>query len=134
MPEVFTILVDGGCPVCRHESRVLSWLDRGRGRLRVVDIASPGYDPGEIGCTLDEVMGEIHGIGAGGEIVRGMEVFRRAYAAVGLGWVLAPTRWPVIRPIADAAYRGFARNRVRLFGGGCGGGGCGVDAPAARGA
>ena len=46
--------------------------------------------------------------------MRGLEVFRRAYDAVGLGFVLAPTAWPVLRPIADATYRWFARNRVRL--------------------
>jgi predicted DCC family thiol-disulfide oxidoreductase YuxK len=51
-----------------------------------------------------------------GSLVRGMEVFRRAYDAVGLGWLLAPTRWPILRSIFDAGYSWFARNRLRLTG------------------
>jgi len=61
-------------------------------------------------------MARIHGVLSDGSVVEGMEVFRRAYAAVDLGWLLAPTRWPIIRPLADAAYRWFARNRLRLTG------------------
>jgi predicted DCC family thiol-disulfide oxidoreductase YuxK len=51
-----------------------------------------------------------------GTVIEGMEVFRRAYAAVGLGWVLAPSRWPILGRGFDAAYRWFARNRLRLTG------------------
>ncbi len=45
-----------------------------------------------------------------------MEVFRRAYGAVGLGWLPAPSRWPGLRQLFDAAYRVFARNRLRWTG------------------
>jgi len=60
-------------------------------------------------------------------------VFRRAYAAVGFGWLVAPTRWPLVRPLADAAYRWFARNRLRLTGRGevCSADRCTVHAPGA---
>ena len=51
-----------------------------------------------------------------GSLVEGLEVFRRAYAAVGLGWLLAPTRWPLVRDVAEAGYRLFARNRLRSTG------------------
>jgi predicted DCC family thiol-disulfide oxidoreductase YuxK len=68
-----------------------------------------------------------------GTLVEGVEVFRRAYAAVGLGWLVAPTRWPLLRPLADAAYRWFARNRLRLTGRGevCNADRCAVHAPGA---
>jgi len=49
-------------------------------------------------------------------VIEGMEVFRRAYAAVGLGWLLAPSGWPGVGRLFDAAYRWFARNRLRLTG------------------
>ncbi len=127
----FTILIDGGCPVCRHESRMMKRLDRGRGRLRIVDIASPGFDPGAYDRSMDQLMGEIHGVTADGSLVTGMDVFRRAYRAVGLGWLLAPTGWPMLRPVFDGLYRVFARNRVRWFGGGCADGACRVE-PATR--
>ena len=48
--------------------------------------------------------------------VEGVEVFRRAYAAIDRGWMLGWTRWaPIVRPV-DVAYRWFARNRLRLTG------------------
>ena len=104
-------------------------LDRGRGRLRIVDIAAEGFDAGAYGLTQDGVMGSIHGVTAGGEVVTGMEVFRRAYGAVGWGWLWAPTGWPLLRPMFDVLYRWFARNRLRLTGRGgeCAGGRCGVS-------
>ena len=112
----FRVLFDGGCPLCRHEAALLRRLDRRRGRLVLEDIAAPGFDPARYGASIDQVMGEIYGVLPDGRLVTGMEVFRRAYAAVGLPWLLAPTRWPGVKGIADAAYAWFARNRLRLTG------------------
>lgn len=82
----------------------------------MVDIAAAGFDPSRYGATMGEVMGTIHGVTPEGRVITGMEVFRRAYAAVGWGWLLAPTGWPVLRPVFDAAYRFFARHRLGLTG------------------
>ncbi|MEM9167747.1 MAG: DUF393 domain-containing protein [Planctomycetota bacterium] len=112
----FTILIDGDCPLCKKEAAMLSRLDRGRGGLELVDIAADGFEPSEYGRTMDDLMGSIHGRTSDGTIVTGVEVFRRAYAAVGLGWLLGWTRWPIARPIADAVYRFFAKHRLRLTG------------------
>jgi predicted DCC family thiol-disulfide oxidoreductase YuxK len=79
-----------------------------------VDIADPSFDPSVYGRSLEQLMGTIHGVGPDGVLVSGVEVFRRAYAAVGLGWLLAPTGWPVLRPLFDLAYRAFARVRPML--------------------
>lgn len=110
----FTILIDGSCALCRRESAFLRRLDRGRGRLRIVDIASPDFDPTQLGTTMAAVMGQIHGVAPDGTLVRGMEVFRRAYAAVGRRWLLSWTAWPIARPIVDRLYLWFARHRVRI--------------------
>ena len=109
-------MIDEECPLCRHEGRLLAWLDRGRGRLAQINIAAPDFEPERYGVELETVMGEIHGVTASGELVTGMEVFRRAYRAVGLGWLWAPTKWPGLRFLFDAGYRWFARNRLRLTG------------------
>jgi predicted DCC family thiol-disulfide oxidoreductase YuxK len=61
-------------------------------------------------------MGSIHGVKPDGSLVTGMEVFRRAYAAVGWGWLWSPTGWPVLKPVFDAAYRWFAKRRLALTG------------------
>lgn len=110
------VLYDGECPLCAREIRALRRLDRGRGRIDLEDIAAEGFDAGRYGLTHQQVMDRIHGVLPDGRVVEGMEVFRRAYGAVGLGWLLAPTRWPGLRQLADAAYRTFARNRLRWTG------------------
>lgn len=110
----FRILVDGECPICRREGEMLRWLDGGRGRIVIEDITRPEFDPGRYGLTQDEVMREIHGITWDGRILRGMEVFRKAYDLLGFGLLVAPTGWPFIRPFTDLAYRWFSRNRRRL--------------------
>lgn len=108
------LLLDGACPLCRREGAFLRRLDRGRGRLVVEDISAPGCDPGRYGLTRADALARIHGVLPDGTVLSGMEVFRRAYAAVGLGWLLAPTGWPLLRPVFDQLYAWFARNRPRL--------------------
>ena len=110
------VLFDGACPICRWEAAIWQRLDRGRGRVALVNIASVGFQAAEHGISCAQAMAEIHGILPSGAVVRGMAVFRRAYAAVGLGWLLAPTAWPLLRPCFDRAYRWFARNRLLLTG------------------
>jgi predicted DCC family thiol-disulfide oxidoreductase YuxK len=112
----FRVLYDGECPLCAREISMLRRLDAGRGRLDLEDIAAPAFDPARYGTTLHALMARIHGVLPDGTLIEGVEVFRRAYAAVGLGWLVAPTRWPLLRPLTDAAYRWFARNRLRLTG------------------
>lgn len=114
-PE-FTILIDGDCPLCKVEADLLRKLDRGRGRLDLIDIADPRFDAGRFGTTFEAVMGHIHGVLPDGSLVTGMEVFRRAYAAVGLGWTFHWTGWPVFRWLSDRAYGFFARYRLAITG------------------
>ncbi len=114
-PE-FTILIDNACPLCRREGKMLMRLDRGRGRLALLDISAPDFNPARFGRSMDQVMAEIHGVRADGSIVTGMEVFRLAWKALGHGWLMAPTAWPVLRPLFDLAYAWFARNRLKLTG------------------
>jgi predicted DCC family thiol-disulfide oxidoreductase YuxK len=114
-PEI-TFLHDGDCPLCAREVAMLRRLDKGRGRLAFDDIAAPGFDASRYDTTQHTLMARIHGVLPDGSLIEGVEVFRRAYAAVGLGWLIAPTRWPLLRPLADAAYRWFARYRLRLTG------------------
>ena len=109
----FKLLYDGHCPMCRRE---VQWLQRRNrdGHLAFEDISAPGFDPSRYGITHEEVMGFMHGVFPDGRIVRKVEVFRQAYRAVGLGWLLAPTGWPVLRWISDWSYGMFARHRVSI--------------------
>jgi len=110
------LLIDGDCPLCRREAAVIRRLDRGRGRIDLVNIADPAFDPGALGLTTEAVNARMHAVLPGGQVVTGMEAFRRVYSALGRGWLLAPTGWPILRPIFDRLYTCFARNRHRLTG------------------
>jgi predicted DCC family thiol-disulfide oxidoreductase YuxK len=115
-PWQIKVLYDGECPLCTREIRFLERRDRGQGRVQFEDIAAPSFDPAVYGLDAQQVMARIHGVLPDGQVVEGVEVFRRLYAGVGLGWLVAPTRWPILRNLADLAYRIFARNRLRWTG------------------
>ena len=113
----FEVFYDGDCPLCIKEIRMLQWMDRKNSRIAFTDIADPAFNAEEVtGKSHDELMAEIYGRLPSGELVTGMEVFRQLYGAVGLGFLFAPTAWPVIAPAFDMAYQLFAKNRLRLTG------------------
>lgn len=117
---------DGACPLCAREVRLLQRLDR-RAVLRFSDIAAPGFDAAAVGVPWQDLMDRIHARLPDGTVVTGVEVFRRLYAAVGWGWLVAPTRLPGVSHLLDLAYRVFARNRLRLTGR-CADAGCAAHA------
>lgn len=112
-------LYDGECAICRFDVAHLRRHDR-HGRLRFIDISGADFDPTPYGRSKAELLARITARRADGRIVEGPEVFRLALAANGLGWLVAPTRWPGLACITEASYRCFARHRVQLsrrFGG-----------------
>lgn len=110
------VFYDGECPLCRREISFLRQRDQGRGRIRFTDIADPAFRVVDDGITLDTLMAEIHGRLPDGEWVRGVEVFRRLYAAIGFGPVVLVTRLPGVSHFLGWAYQVFARNRLRWTG------------------
>jgi predicted DCC family thiol-disulfide oxidoreductase YuxK len=124
----FKLLYDGECPFCRREIHWLQRHDRD-GHLAFEDVTAPEFDPARYGTTREELLRVMHGVFPDGRIVSKFEVFRHAYRAVGLGWVVAPTGWPLLRWLFDLLYLQFARHRVRLgriFGRSCASGSCRV--------
>jgi len=122
----FKLLYDGDCPLCQREARFLQKRNR-QGWLAFEDIATPDFNAAVYGKSQAELMGVIHGVFPDGRMVKKVEVFREAYRAVGLGWLLAPTGWPGLRWLADIGYEWFARNRMSLgkfFGRKCESGSC----------
>jgi predicted DCC family thiol-disulfide oxidoreductase YuxK len=109
----FKLLYDGDCPLCRREAAFLQRRDH-HGRLALEDIAAPGFDPAAYGTTHEALMGVIHGVFPDGRMVQKVAVFREAYRAIGLGWLLAPTAWPGLSWLADRGYEWFARNRMKI--------------------
>ena len=109
------VLFDGECPLCARE---VAFLERrnAKGRAAFEDIAAPEFDAGRYGLDQATVMGRIHGVLPDGSLVEGVEVFRRVYDAVGLGWVMAPAKLPGVGRLYQWGYGVFARNRLRWTG------------------
>jgi len=105
-----TLLYDAHCAVCSLEMDHLRSRNHD-GKLQFVDIAAPGFDPTPYGATLAAMNAEIHARRADGQVIRGVQVLRLAYEAVGLGWVFQPTAWAPLRALSEAGYRVFARHR-----------------------
>lgn len=105
-----TLLYDGACPVCNLEMDNLKHRNT-EGLLAFIDISLPEFDALPYGASLAEMNGLIHAVRPDGSLVIGVEVFRLAYGAVGLGHLTASTAWPWLKPLVDATYAVFARNR-----------------------
>jgi predicted DCC family thiol-disulfide oxidoreductase YuxK len=108
-----TVLYDANCPVCSLEMDHLRERNTA-GRLVFVNIAQVGFDASAYGASLADMNAVIHGVQSDGRLLRGVEVLRLAYAAVGWGWVMRPTGWPLLRPAFDLLYRLFAQHRMRI--------------------
>lgn len=111
------LLYDGECPLCLREVNFLQKRDGGRGKVAFVDIASDDYNPEENGgVDFETAMGRIHGILPDGTVVKNVEVFRRVYEALGMGWVYAITKLPILGALADFIYGIWADWRLPLTG------------------
>ena len=111
------LLYDGECPLCLREVNFLQKQDAGRGLIAFVDIAGDHYSPEENGnISFETAMGRIHAILPDGSSIKNLEVFRQVYSILGLGWVYAITRLPIIGSLADKLYGIWADWRLKLTG------------------
>lgn len=111
------LLYDGECPLCLREVNFLRKRDAGRGLVAFVDIADLNYDPQmHGGVDFATAMGRIHAVLPDGTVIKNVEVFRRVYEVLGMGWVYAITKLPIIGTIADFLYGIWADLRLKLTG------------------
>lgn len=111
------LLYDGDCPLCLREVNFLQKRDAGRGLVAFVNIADDDYTPAAHGgVDFETAMGRIHAVMPDGAVIKDVEVFRRTYEVLGVGWVYAATRWPIIGPIVDQIYDIWADYRLTLTG------------------
>ncbi|PPS38987.1 thiol-disulfide oxidoreductase DCC family protein [Chroococcidiopsis sp. TS-821] len=111
------LLYDGECPLCLREVNFLRKRDAGRGLVAFVDIADENYNPkAHGGVDFETAMGRIHAVLPDGTVIKNVEVFRRVYETLGMGWIYAITKLPVIGAVADMLYGIWADWRLRLTG------------------
>ncbi|MBD2083029.1 DUF393 domain-containing protein [Leptolyngbya sp. FACHB-17] len=111
------LLYDSECPLCMREVNFLKKRDNDRGLVAFVDIADENYSPDENGgIDYETAMGRIHAVLPDGSTIKNVEVFRRVYEVLGMGWVYAITRIPIFGWIADKLYEIWADWRLMLTG------------------
>ncbi|MEZ9230725.1 thiol-disulfide oxidoreductase DCC family protein [Vibrio amylolyticus] len=107
-----TIFYDGTCPLCSKEMAALKKQDK-KGRIKLVDIYSDEFAQYPQ-INADAANTVLHAIDSTGQLILGLDVTYKAWDLVGKGWIYAPLRWPLIKPLADWCYLRFARNRYRV--------------------
>jgi predicted DCC family thiol-disulfide oxidoreductase YuxK len=130
MAEPLKLFYDGQCSLCRRAMERLKRRDA-QGLIAPEDISDPAFDPARYGLTAEQVRTAMHVVLSDGGVLRAMDAVRAAYAALGLGWLVAPTAWPGIRRLADGSYRFLARHRLafsRLLGRKCDSTSCALHA------
>jgi predicted DCC family thiol-disulfide oxidoreductase YuxK len=111
------LLYDGECPLCLREVNFLRKRDAGRGLVEFVDIADDRYAPeAHGGVDFATAMGRIHAVLPDGTVIKNVEVFRRVYETLGMGWVYAATRMPIVGWIVNWLYGIWADWRLTLTG------------------
>jgi predicted DCC family thiol-disulfide oxidoreductase YuxK len=117
IPWKIKLLYDGACPLCVREVNFLKGKDRDRSLIKFVDIAADDYDPADnADIDFETAMGRIHAILPNGDIVQNVEVFRQTYDILGIGWIYAITKLPIVGGLADALYGVWADYRLLLTG------------------
>ena len=88
------------------------------GRLLLVDISAPEFDPTPLGISREELMYQMHAIDADGRTYRNVEAFWAIWqafpAATGYGLLGRLVTLPLLHPLARLGYRIFARLRRYL--------------------
>lgn len=109
------MLYDGDCVLCMREVNMLK--NRDNGNICFVDIASPDYDPEEnLNITFEQAMERIHVIYPDGKTVTDIQAFKALYDQVGLGWVYAATKIPMIDTALNKIYSVWAKYRLPITG------------------
>ena len=108
-----TLYYESACALCNGEMTNLM-LRNTDGLLKFVDVSAPDFKDLPPGTTLSDLLELIHAQKADGSVIRGVEVFRLAYEAVGLEWVGFLLKVPLIKRVAERGYPVLARNRHRI--------------------
>jgi predicted DCC family thiol-disulfide oxidoreductase YuxK len=111
------VFYDGSCSLCASEVERYERKDRD-GRLILMDISAPAFDPAPFRISLAEFMYQMHAIDRGGRVFRGVEAFWAIWQAfpsstlLGLCGILISL--PLVNPLARLGYRIFAGIRGYL--------------------
>ena len=109
-----TIFFDGGCPLCKREVDFLQSRNQ-KGYLSFIDInTSDFYLDLKYGISYKQAMERIHALKSDGSVIKDIKVFQEAYTLIGLGWIYAPTKFPIFDKFIEFIYGIWAKYRLKL--------------------
>ncbi len=110
-----TIFYDGNCPMCVFEMQKLKQHDD-KSLLKLVNIHGDGFSKRYPHINIERALQVLHGEYQG-ELLLALDVTHRAWTLVGLGRVVAPLQYPIIKQVSHLVYLVFAKYRkpISLF-------------------
>lgn len=108
-----TLFYDGTCPLCMMEMKQLMKRNSAK-QLAFEDINVDDFSSRYPTFDKAALNARIHAMWSNGDVITGLDVTYEAWRAVGKGWVYAPLRWPLIKPLADWGYTKFAKHRYTI--------------------
>ena len=109
-----TIFFDGGCPLCKREVDFLQSKNQ-KGYLSFIDINSSDFSLDfKYGISYKQAMERIHAFKSDGSVIKDIKVFQEAYSLIGMGWIYAPTKLPILDKFIEFIYGLWAKYRLKL--------------------
>jgi len=119
MPEQMNsptyIYYDGWCSACTKSAELFTKLDKSRGLVVCIDFRSDTKHMDSVNIDPSALAASLHAIAPDGTIYSGPEAIRQSFTVLGKKHTASWTALPIIRPVVDACYQIFARNRLRWF-------------------
>lgn len=108
-----TIFYDGACGICRREMERYRAEDK-NARLKFVNANHPSFDPKSEGLDPQKILDYIYAKDQNGKVVCGVDAFAWIWEACGYKFLPILVRLPLIKQLARAFYRLFARCRYKI--------------------
>ena len=85
-----------------------------KGYLNFIDInRSDFYLDFKYGISYKQAMERIHALKSDGSVIKDIKAFQDAYSLIGLGWIYAPTKLPILDKFIEFIYGLWAKYRLK---------------------
>jgi predicted DCC family thiol-disulfide oxidoreductase YuxK len=86
-----------------------------KGALSFIDINTSDFSSDlKYGITYKQAMDRIHAMKSDGSVIKDIKVFQEAYSLIGLGWIYAPTKLPILDKFIEFIYGLWAKYRLKI--------------------